>query len=353
VTVRVSEAGSVTCYSLRSQWNQPVPPNESRTRFLNKLETWRYTPFHRDNDAVPVILTEKIYEQESPRQNIAAPTAAMDRVQIELERTGCFGTCPSYHVIIRGDGHVTYKGGEFVDVTGVHDYQIPQDDISKLVATLQTLDIWSLRSSYAAKVTDLPAYTITVFMGNALQTRGETDRKKLDTAFRAAIVGGRLDLVQEIWATAAPRRHPALTFISVTDDDKPIRKTVPVSLLLTHRAEQEGPRDGLKIAQWLAMRGCNIKAARADGDTMLHIAAEAGDAEFVRYLLAKGFDPSTPGHFNLPALGGTQDEDVALLLLEAGTDLSRMNDAGARLRSFAEENHWQRVITWLEAHGSK
>ncbi len=74
----------------------------------------------------------------------------------------------------------------------------------------------------------------------ALKTNGKVDHKKLDAAFRAAIIGGRLDLVQEIWAAAGTRQHPALTFTSVTDDDKPIRKTVPVTLLLTHSADQEG-----------------------------------------------------------------------------------------------------------------
>ncbi len=98
------------------------------------------------------------------------------------------------------------------------------------------------------------------------------------------------------------------------------------------------------------MRGCNIKAARADGDTLLHIAAEAGDAEFVRYLLTQGFDPSTAGQFNLPALGGTQDENGALILLEAGTDLARMDDSGTQFRRYAEENHWKRVMDWLEAN---
>src|SRR5665213_2838607 len=118
------------------------------------------------SDAVPVVLTEKIYEQENPREKIPLPNVAPDKVQIELERTGCFGTCPSYHVIIRGDGRVTYKGSGFLDVTGAHHYQIAQDDVSRLVESLRIKDIWSLRSSYAAQVTDLPTYSITVSMGD-------------------------------------------------------------------------------------------------------------------------------------------------------------------------------------------
>jgi len=59
---------------------------------------------------------------------------------------------------------------------------------------------------------------------------------------------------------------------------------------------------------------------------------------------------STPGKYGLPALGGVESEDVAMVLLEAGTDMSRMNDSGQSYRSFAEYNHWQRVVEWLTAH---
>jgi len=89
----------------------------------------------------------------------------------------------------------------------------------------------------------------------------------------------------------------------------------------------------------------------ADGTTLLHIAAEAGDAESVRYLLAQGMDPSTPGKYDLPALGGTHDEDVAMVLLEAGADLTQLNEGGYTFREYAEYNHWARVGAWLGEHG--
>ncbi|HEV8693032.1 MAG TPA: ankyrin repeat domain-containing protein, partial [Lysobacter sp.] len=109
---------------------------------------------------------------------------------------------------------------------------------------------------------------------------------------------------------------------------------------------QKTPWDGLQIAQWLAAQGCDLKAAAANGTTLLHIAAEAGDAASVRYLLAQGLDASTPGEYGLPALGSVTDEDVALILLEAGTDLSKLDD----FARYAEGNHWLRVTAWLKAH---
>jgi hypothetical protein len=41
---------------------------------------------------------------------------ATDR--ISLQRTGCYGTCPIYEVVIFGNGIVTYEGKYYTDKTG-------------------------------------------------------------------------------------------------------------------------------------------------------------------------------------------------------------------------------------------
>lgn len=104
-------------------------------------------------------------------------------------------------------------------------------------------------------------------------------------------------------------------------------------------------RDGLVIAQWLAAKGCDLKARIPGGNTLLHIAVEAGDVAFVRYLLDQGLDPSTPGDFDLPPLGSASNEDVAMILLQAG---GRPPDP-KQFAAYARERHWGRVIGWLES----
>lgn len=182
----------------------------------------------------------------------------------------------------------------------------------------------------------------------ALITSGRFDQAKIDSAFRAAIAGGSLDAVKRMWSVAGERSHPSLTFVSRSEDKKGASKLAPVTLVLEHHTYQSTPWDGLEIAKWLVSQGCNLKASAADGDTLLHIAAEAGDVSFVKYLLDQGIPASTPGRFGLPALGSAQNEDVALALLQAGTDLSMMNDAGNSFQKYAQENHWQRVMAWLD-----
>lgn len=182
----------------------------------------------------------------------------------------------------------------------------------------------------------------------ALRDGGAVDRQKLDGAFRAAIRGGRLELVQRIW-NAGGTLHPSLSYVDVADDPKRVKKSAPVTLLLSHEPDQTAPWAGLEITKWLKAKGCDIHAHGADGRTLLHIAAHAGDVSMVRYVLDQGVAASTPGEFSLPALGSTHDEDIALVLLQAGTDISKMDDGGTQFRRYAIYNHWERVIAWLDA----
>jgi hypothetical protein len=183
----------------------------------------------------------------------------------------------------------------------------------------------------------------------ALRHGDQVDQHKLDAAFRAAIRGGRLELVQRIW-NAGGTVHPSLSYIDVSGDTKPISKSVPVTLLLSHESYEIKQWDGLEIAKWLVAKGCDIRAHGADGRTLLHIAAGAGDAKMVRYILDQGVSASTPGEYSLPAVGATDNEEVALMLLQAGTDISKMDDGGTQFRRYASYKHWARVIAWLDTH---
>lgn len=473
ITVRVDEGGHAVCYGKRNQFAQPLQLNHERRAVLAVLSSWNYSPFVKNGKPVPVVLREYIREEEAPGRHRDLPSVPLAKTHIALERTNCYGTCPTYRVDLFGDGTAVYEGGIYVDVTGRHSYHVAPAEIAKLVASAKSKDLWSLRSRYVSEVTDNPTSIVTIELGKevlkvtdyvgqdvgmpehviefekevdevaqahqwihigsqaidylradhfpfssheggevllraiadkdqkdnqailqlmelgapwsiqldsnetfrdargsaltfalanqrvpvvnvlleqgALRERGIVDQKKLDGAFRAAIQGGRLELVQEIW-DAGGTLHPSLTYDDVSADPKPITKRAPVTLLLSHPPYKTEPWDGLEITKWLIAKGCDIHAHGADGRTILHIAAEAGDAKMVRYVLDQGVSASTPGAFALPALGYTQNEDVVLMLLKAGTDLSKMDDGGKWLRQAAVSNHWVGVAGWLDAH---
>src|SRR5690606_11229177 len=124
-----------------------------------------YEPFVRNGQAVPVIVTELIREQELPGAGSPMPRVPLPEVSISLGRTGCFGTCPRYLVTVRGDGTATYQGEAFVDVKGKHQYQVPVEEVAALVQSARDKNLWSMRHEYRAPITDNPTYQVIIRMG--------------------------------------------------------------------------------------------------------------------------------------------------------------------------------------------
>ncbi|MEF3083183.1 ankyrin repeat domain-containing protein [Luteimonas sp. SMYT11W] len=467
LVLQVDRSGSVTCYRAEDEFGDRQPMTNEHRVLLRGMRTWRFEPFLQEGAPVPAIVREQVYEQRLPHTHRSPPGVPLDQVKISLRRTGCFGSCPAYSVEIQGDGAVTYEGHGWVDVEGVHRYEIPPSQVALLVADITRRNLWSMDSSYRAPVTDNPTHVLTLRMGEhvhriddyagvmigmprdirefqahvdkvgqveawtrlsvaavdrlqqegfdfrspaagdllaravendagqddqamlllieygaplqdgtsnglqtapaepslldralenhrlllvspliergALKTKGALDPHKLDSAFRAAIRGGRLAAVQAIWDQGGHGVQPALLF---TEQPDQMTKDVPVTFLLARRYGDEG-WEGLRIAQWLAARGVDLKARGASRTTLLHVAVRAGDIEFVRFLLNQKFDVNAPGEFDLPALGTATNEDIALMLLQHGSDW-QMDDNGSGFLRYARDQHWNRVLAWLK-----
>lgn len=109
----------------------------------------------------------------APTRHVAMPQGAIESVSIVLERTGCFGTCPSYRVEVRGNGEVRFRGDSYVNFAGEHRTHIPQAAVRCLLDDFRFADFWSLDSKYEAPATDLPTYTMSVTIGG--NTKAVTD----------------------------------------------------------------------------------------------------------------------------------------------------------------------------------
>jgi hypothetical protein len=86
-------------------------------------------------------------------------------VSISLERTGCYGSCPSYLVTLRADGTVTFEGREHVESKGQFQKKIDPAKLAPLFAKVEAIHFWDLKDRYVEKVnadgtvmriTDLP-----------------------------------------------------------------------------------------------------------------------------------------------------------------------------------------------------
>lgn len=113
------------------------------------------------------------------------PFPEIDRakLRINLERTGCFGSCPRYQVRIDGNGNVVFDTGPTsaemgfgngpdystetgVRVAGKYRTKIAVEEVDALVEQFHSADFFNLKDVYRAEVTDNPTYVVSIDTGN-------------------------------------------------------------------------------------------------------------------------------------------------------------------------------------------
>jgi uncharacterized protein DUF6438 len=83
------------------------------------------------------------------RSQESHPAAQIPRDSlITLERTICYGMCPSYKLRISADGAVVFEGRRFVKTVGTAQSAISQDQLRELLAKFEKLDYFNLRNRY-------------------------------------------------------------------------------------------------------------------------------------------------------------------------------------------------------------
>jgi hypothetical protein len=148
--------------------------NDELLKFWPQLRTevnqWKFTPFEKHGKAVQAEVEEYIDlvpPERLPENHAAAPTLRPDsKVTITLERSGCYGTCPSYTVTLSTDG-IVFEGREFVAARGRHTDSVEPDEVRKLAKKFAAADFYSMDASYTASVTDYPGYTLSITIDGA------------------------------------------------------------------------------------------------------------------------------------------------------------------------------------------
>ncbi len=182
----------------------------------------------------------------------------------------------------------------------------------------------------------------------ALESEDKPDQGKVDEAFQAAITGGRLAAVEQMWAY-----NPAITYqvkVRFPKNGAPASKAAPVTTLLSGWHYSDADWQGFAIARFLLDQGCDINGSNGEGETVLHTAARNGDAEFVRYLLGRGADPRAVDDLGDTPLDNASSEDAAIVLLDAGADPNRKPGYGNTFAENARLYDHKRVLAWLVAH---
>ena len=130
-----------------------------------EIEKWRFTPFFANGKPVPARVREYVDlvpPERLPLRHIVPPSLGPDsRIVISLQRSGCYGTCPSYGVWISSDG-VRFDGRHFVVASGKHQSSINAENVRTLAKKILAADFYSMDDCYRGGVTDNPTYQLSI-----------------------------------------------------------------------------------------------------------------------------------------------------------------------------------------------
>ncbi len=107
-----------------------------------------------------------------PAPEAPAPTAADqagetkdDSLYFSLERTPCFGSCPTYKVSVYKDGSATYFGRRFAAREGHFTGHLDAATMAQLAEAASKHGFYAMDAKYDKPVTDLPSVIIRVNAG--------------------------------------------------------------------------------------------------------------------------------------------------------------------------------------------
>jgi membrane dipeptidase len=209
-------------------------------------------------------VSKQLQAERGPSTALAPSTApsgtAQGPIAITLERTVCFGTCPAYSVTLRDDGSVAFEGQQYTKVAGKQAWKIDPAAVKALAKEMQDAGFFEMENEYRAMVTDHP------------------------TVFTSLTVGSRTKRIRDYVAGPARLKEIEQKIDEVAGTKKYVSGQDPLLAAIL-----DANIDGVRAA---IAAGASARAADEHQVTLVMRAAEAGNAEIVRLLLAAGADPT-------------------------------------------------------------
>ncbi len=204
IIARISESGKVL-----EAW----PNGDSKDfwpRVKNEVFSWNFKPFTHHGKAVVAQITEYIDlvpPERLPAQHTQAPTlTSTSNVDITLERSGCYGTCPAYKITVSTKG-LFFDGYQYVAVKGKRSDTVIPADVRKLAQRFVDANFYSMDDRYIAPITDNPGYTLTISIDGV--SKQVVDYVGQEVGMPAVIK----DLEQAVDAFADTKRWISMDFI--------------------------------------------------------------------------------------------------------------------------------------------
>lgn len=120
----------------------------------------QFRPFERHGHPIRVIFDDCVWivpPVEWAAAHVAFPDIVdMKSLRMTIQRTGCYGICPTYSIEVRGNGEVFFSGEQNVPATGHFHSHVSQAIVDHLLSCFRKADYLSLKDEYVAMITDNP-----------------------------------------------------------------------------------------------------------------------------------------------------------------------------------------------------
>jgi len=110
---------------------------------------------------------KSLYGGGIPSDTVPGVWAGFPYDRIDLERTGCFGTCPIYRVSLFRGGRAELHGVRYMERIGDFEGKVNVFDYGKLCYLLKRLGFDQLPLRFTADWTDSPTYIVTAVAGDS------------------------------------------------------------------------------------------------------------------------------------------------------------------------------------------
>lgn len=166
--VVVSASGQVESANV---WNLDNPDEQwarEQAEAAEKLQ--RFRPFRHHGHPVPASFDDVVWivppiewaDTHTPFPEISNGNS----LRMTIERTACYGMCPSYSLEVRGNGDVFFDGKGNVPARGHFHTRISHETVDHVLASFRNADYLSLKNEYAAMITDNPTCITSIQFDN-------------------------------------------------------------------------------------------------------------------------------------------------------------------------------------------
>ena len=89
-------------------------------------------------------------------------TPIKESLLLTLERTPCFGKCPTYTYSIFTTGKVIYNGKQNVKNIGTYKAQLSMAQLEEIKSHIESFELFKLKDKYDAQITDIPSTILVI-----------------------------------------------------------------------------------------------------------------------------------------------------------------------------------------------